>query len=119
MTSLDHVYLPGTGSPPSAPAAAAEHLNHGGFRGSGSLAVVFLAPIGISSASGPPERVIAVVLGWHDGDHARVREFSSGCLCSAVWLGVVFEGDLDGLFVGAADGGECDGAACCGLECVE
>ena len=70
MASLDHVYLPGTGSPPSAPAAAAEHLNHGGFRGWGSLAVVFLAPIGISSASGPPERVIAVVLGWHDGDHA-------------------------------------------------
>ena len=48
-----------------------------------------------------------------------VSEFSGGCLCLVVWLAAISEGDLDGLFVGAADDGELDGAARCGLECVE
>src|SRR5712672_3157018 len=58
---------------------------------------------------------------WHAARYAVGSASSAarcGCLCSAVWLAVVFEGDLDGLFVGAADDGECDGAASCGLECV-
>jgi hypothetical protein len=42
-----------------------------------------------------------------------------GCLCSVIWLAVISEGDLSGQFAGAADEVELDGAARCGLECVE
>ena len=67
-------------------------------------------------------RVIAVVLAWHAARCAVGPAGSAvrcGCLFSVIWLAVISEGDLNGPFVGAADDVELDGAAPCGLECVE
>lgn len=76
-----------------------------------------------------PEAIAAVIAfdattiaAWHAA-RCTVGSASSavrrGRLSSVVWLAVISEGDLNGPFVGAADDVELDGAARCGLECVE